>query len=63
MTETYINTTGLDHDEVALLTARSGVVKPVKGGLHHIEQGGLILGHLAINLVTQIAYTLSVHDS
>lgn len=56
MAMTYINTAGLNHDEVALLSASSGAVQGVEGGINHLQQRGLILGDLAVNLIAQIAY-------
>lgn len=51
----YIDTAGLNHDEVALLPAGSGAVKGVKGSVNHLQQRGLILGGLAVNLIAEIA--------
>lgn len=55
MVYAYIDTAGLNHDEVTLVAARSGFVKPGERSLDHVEQRWLVLGDFAINLVTEIA--------
>jgi hypothetical protein len=52
---TYIDTAGLDHDEVTLLSTSSGAVQGVEGSVNHLQKRGLILGDLAVNLVAQVA--------
>lgn len=59
---TYVDAGSLDHDEVALLLARSGAVEDVESGLSHLQEGGLVLGDAAVHLVAQIAIVEETQD-